>query len=149
MDRRLWLFGETGMLLPATEMKRVSVEKNYKGQMHWMLTKTILFSGFKSVKPMVLSSSRECRRHPSSWLKESLEHRSCWKYPPGPWYLMLLWLSSRIKLVAWTGWCKSRMVGAKKYPTNKTGNKVISTVAVRPAGTLMVTPIIPHKLQSP
>lgn len=34
MDRRLWLFGETGMLLPATEMKRVSVEKNYKGQMH-------------------------------------------------------------------------------------------------------------------
>lgn len=34
MDRRLWLFGETAMLLSATEMKRVSVEKkNYKGQM--------------------------------------------------------------------------------------------------------------------
>ena len=58
MDTRLWLFGETGMLLSATEMKRVSVEKkNYKGQMHWMLTETILFSGFKGVEPMVLSSS--------------------------------------------------------------------------------------------
>lgn len=58
MDTRLWLFGESGMLLSATEMRRVPVEKKiYKGQMNWMLTKTILLSGFTSVKPMVLSSS--------------------------------------------------------------------------------------------
>lgn len=35
MDTRLWLFGESGMLLSATEMRRVPVEKKiYKGQMN-------------------------------------------------------------------------------------------------------------------
>lgn len=34
MDTRLWLFGESGMLLSATEMRRVPVEKIYKGQMN-------------------------------------------------------------------------------------------------------------------
>lgn len=44
----------------------------------------------------------------------------------------------------------SRIVGAKKYLTNETGNKVITTVAVRgPAGTLMITPTVPYRLQSP
>ena len=34
MDTRLWLFGETGVLFSATEMRRASVKKTYKGQMH-------------------------------------------------------------------------------------------------------------------